>query len=99
MSEITRKDVEYVAKLSRIALSREEEEQFVTHLREIVSYVGKLGELDKELVNVSPTLHAWENKGTLLREDELEPSINRQDVFVCAPHHKGEFFTVPKVIE
>jgi aspartyl-tRNA(Asn)/glutamyl-tRNA(Gln) amidotransferase subunit C len=101
MSEITKKDVEYTAKLARLKINEEDKERFALDLKEVVSYIGKLSELDEELEqkNISPTLHAFEGKGTLLREDEVKESINRSEALKEAANGNEEFFFVSKVIE
>ncbi|HKZ72047.1 MAG TPA: Asp-tRNA(Asn)/Glu-tRNA(Gln) amidotransferase subunit GatC, partial [Nitrospirota bacterium] len=53
--KITRKEVEHVAKLARLALREEEVEQLTRQLSDILTYVEKLNELDTR--NVEPTSH------------------------------------------
>ncbi|MCG2677110.1 Asp-tRNA(Asn)/Glu-tRNA(Gln) amidotransferase subunit GatC, partial [bacterium] len=50
MSKITKRDVEYVAKLARLKLSEKEKEKFTKQLDQILKYVDKLNELDTEKV-------------------------------------------------
>ncbi len=99
MSEITKQDVEYVSNLARISLTENEKEKMIVNLKDIVKYVGKLSELDNELEDVEPTFHAWEGKGTLLREDEVGESVNRDEIMEQAPKTQDGFFVVPKVID
>ena len=101
MPEITIKDVEYVANLARMSLHENEKKDLLKNLQEIVAYVGKLNELDGEIQqkNIQPTYHAWAGKGTLIREDEVKPSVNRQEVLDQAPEAKDGAFVVPKIIE
>lgn len=101
MSEITIKDVEYVAALSRIALDEQDKEKFVKDLKKIVGYVDQLNELNDELnvKHVEPTFHAWEGKGTLLRKDEAKESFPNKEILQQAPDPRDGFFGVPQVIE
>lgn len=94
--KITRKEVEHVAKLARLALKEEEMEQFTDQLSDILTYVEKLNELDTR--DVEPTSHVLPVK-IFLREDELSASIERQRALGNAPDRTEEFFRVPKVIE
>ncbi|MCX7798046.1 MAG: Asp-tRNA(Asn)/Glu-tRNA(Gln) amidotransferase subunit GatC [Melioribacter sp.] len=92
---VTKKDVEYIAKLARLKFSENELENFTQELNEILNYVEKLNELDTE--NVEPLSHPIENVN-VFREDKLQPSINREEALRNAPSSTEEFFRVPKVI-
>ena len=93
---ITRKDVEYVAHLSRIELTDEEAARFTSQLEKIVPYVDKLAELD--VSNVEPLAFASE-AGNVLRADEPGKEISREDALGNAPAAAGGYFRVPPVIE
>ena len=94
--KITRKEVEHVAKLARLALKEEEIETFTLQLSNILTYVDKLNELDT--TDVDPTSHVLRVKN-VLRDDEVKKSIDREKVLGNAPDRTEEFFRVPKVIE
>lgn len=80
-------DIEYVAKLARLELSREEKEKFSKQLADILQYVEKLNQLDTK--DIQPTAHVIPVK-----------NVWRDDVAVSSPtpFHEG-FFKVPPVIE
>ncbi len=94
--KITRKEVEHVASLARLALKEEEMEQFTEQLSEILTYVEKLNELDTQ--NVEPTSHVLP-VNNVMREDEATISLERRKALANAPDRTEEFFRVPKVIE
>jgi len=94
--KITRKEVEHVAKLARLALREEEVERLTRQLSDILTYVEKLNELDTK--DVEPTSHVLPVRN-VLREDEVSGSIDRGKALVNAPDRTEEFFRVPKVIE
>ena len=94
--KITRKEVEHVAKLARLALRDEEIETLTNQLGNILTYVEKLNELDT--TNIEPTSHVLPIKN-VLREDEEGKSIEREKALGNAPDRTEEFFRVPKVIE
>jgi len=94
--KITKKEVEHVAKLARLALKDEEAEQLTRQLSDILTYVEKLNELDTK--DVEPTSHVLPVRN-VLREDEVSGSIDRGKALVNAPDRTEEFFRVPKVIE
>ena len=93
--KITKKEVEHVAKLARLALKDEEAEQLTRQLSDILTYVEKLNELDTK--DVEPTSHVLPVRN-VLREDEVSGSIDRGKALVNAPDRTEEFFRVPKVI-
>ena len=92
---VTLKDVEHIAELARLKFSDEELKSFTHQLNEILNYVEKLNELDTE--SVEPLSHPVEGNNAF-REDELRPSLNREEALKNAPDSDGEFFKVPKVI-
>ena len=93
---IIKKDVEYVANLSRLELDDADMDNFVPNLQEILSYVDKLNELDTS--NIEPTAHVL-SLSNVKREDEIKPSLSNEEALKSAPETSGEFFLVPPVIE
>jgi len=93
---IDRATVDYVARLSRLALSEAEREAFTRQLREIVDYFARLQTLD--LSAVPPTAHVHEGTN-LFREDIPRPSLPRDEVLAAAPEVEEGFFVVPAVLE
>lgn len=96
MAKISVKDVEKIAGLANLRFTGEEKEKFRGQLEQMVSYVEKLNELDT--TSIEPTF-AVQHGGTALREDEVKPSLSRDEVLKNAPSKSHEFFRVPKVIE
>ncbi|KAF0140248.1 MAG: aspartyl-tRNA(Asn)/glutamyl-tRNA (Gln) amidotransferase subunit C [Stygiobacter sp.] len=92
---VTRKDVEYIASLSKLKFEENELDNFTHQLNDILAYVEKLNELDTE--NVEPLSHPVENNN-VFREDELKPSISTEEALKNSPSKTEEFFRVPKVI-
>ena len=92
---VTLKDVKHIAELARLEFSNEELENFTHQLNQILEYVEKLNELDTE--NVEPLSHPIEGNNAF-REDELKPSISREEALKNAPDSDDKFFKVPKVI-
>ncbi len=93
---ISKKEVEYVARLARLRLSEEEKERFTHQLDQILEYVQQLNQLDTE--NVPPTSHVLALKN-VWRKDEVKPSLPLSEALSNAPQADEEFFLVPKVIE
>ena len=93
---ITKKDVEYVANLSRLELDDADMNNFVPNLQEILSYVEKLNELNTS--DVEPTAHVL-SLTNVKREDEIKPSLSNEEALKSAPETSDGFFLVPPVIE
>ena len=98
---ITKKDVEYVARLARLALTEDEKERYTAQLGSILGYIEKLKELDTQ--NVQPTSHVLP-LANVWREDKAEPSTSAtlgsaEDILGNAPEREGPLFKVKKVIE
>ncbi len=94
--KITTGEVEYVARLARLALSEEETTGFTGILNDILAYMDKLGEIDTK--NVEPMTHAIPN-ANVMRDDLVRPSEDAAGIVANAPDSKGTFLRVPKVIE
>ena len=92
---ITREEVEHVANLARLNLSEEELARMTGQLDTILSYVAKLDELDTE--GVAPTTHAFSIQNAF-REDEVQPSLPREEALANGPRQNEEVFIVPKII-
>ncbi len=92
---VTLKDVEHIAELARLKFSKDELENFTHQLNQILEYMEKLNELDTK--NIKPLSHPIEGNN-IFREDELKPSISREEALKNAPDSDDEFFKVPKVI-
>jgi aspartyl-tRNA(Asn)/glutamyl-tRNA(Gln) amidotransferase subunit C len=92
---VTRKDVEHIAELAKLKFKEEELEKFTDHLNEILAYVEKLNELNT--TNVEPLAHPVEGSN-VFREDEVKPSLDREEALRNAPDRSELFFKVPKVI-
>jgi aspartyl-tRNA(Asn)/glutamyl-tRNA(Gln) amidotransferase subunit C len=93
--KISPEEAKHVADLARLEMTPEEVELMTRQLDGILSYVAKLNELDTE--GVQPTTHAI-SIVNVFREDQVKPSLDREDVLANAPQQDGESFVVPKVI-
>ena len=90
------KDVEHVARLARLALSDAERVRLREQLTAILGYIDKLKSHDVE--GVEPTSHAVPLVN-VMREDEVEACLPREEMMANAPDPAGDFFRVPRIIE
>ena len=87
-----------IDKLSRLAMlsfSKEERTTMKADLEKMIGFVDKLRELDT--TGTPPLLHMSNNRD-VLREDLPAHMLPREEALRIAPHHNGEYFRVPKVI-
>jgi aspartyl-tRNA(Asn)/glutamyl-tRNA(Gln) amidotransferase subunit C len=92
MAGISKDDVLNVARLARLELTEDEVSRFQEQLSAILDAVSKVSELD--LSDVPPTAHPLEIRNAWA-EDEVQPSLPRDDVFSNAPDRDGDLFRVP----
>ncbi len=92
--EITREQVQHVARLARLELSDEELERMREQLSAILEAVGKVAELDLE--GVEPTAHPLDLVN-VLADDVPRASLPREEALANAPDPEDGFFGVPAV--
>lgn len=89
-------DIEHVALLARLRLSDNEKNLFSAQVGSIINYIDTLNELDT--ADIEPTAHVFA-MSNVFREDELKPSLPREEALLNAPGSSREFYQVPKIIE
>lgn len=88
-------ELEKIANLARLKLSKTEKVKFLDQINQILNYVEKLNELNTE--NVVPLSHSMELIN-VMRDDNLKESLPSDKALENAPSKTNEFFRVPKVI-
>lgn len=88
-------DIEYVAKLARIRLTKAEKERFTKDLADILAYVEKLNQLNTK--TTPPTSHVLPIQN-VFREDKVCPSLPKDVALANAPQKEKDLFRVPKII-
>jgi aspartyl-tRNA(Asn)/glutamyl-tRNA(Gln) amidotransferase subunit C len=96
MTRITRRDVEHVAKLARLALTDDEVEALTRELAVVLEHAGELASLD--LDNVPPTAHPLP-LSNVFRTDEVRPTLDRDEVLAQAPDTEDGRFRVPRILD
>lgn len=92
---VTKKDVEWAAKLARLEFTENEKEELIEDLNKILDYVDKLNEIETDNEDIIVNPYYIENK---FREDVVQQSIPFQDIVKNSPEHSEEYIVVPKVI-
>ncbi len=93
---ISRDDVAYVSRLSRLDLSDDELDALVPSLQEILAYADTLNELDTS--DIEPTPHVLPLRN-VFQTDAVQPSLSNAQALQSAPETSDGFFLVPPVIE
>ena len=94
--KITRQDVENVALLSRLEMTKEELDAYAGQLNAILEYVDVLNKLNTK--DVEPTAHVLPLKN-VMRPDAVKPSLPRELALSNAPEAEDGYFKVPKIME
>lgn len=89
-------DIDYIANLARLDLTKEEKEKFGKQLEDILKYIEKLNQLDTK--DIKPTAHVIPMKN-VWREDKAKPSLDRKVIEKLMKYMENGFFKVPPVIE
>jgi aspartyl-tRNA(Asn)/glutamyl-tRNA(Gln) amidotransferase subunit C len=85
-----------IAKLARIRVDEQQQEELTEELSNILGWVETLGELDTE--GVEPMTSVVEVQHTL-RKDAVADGGRQAEILLNAPEAKHGFFVVPKVVE
>jgi aspartyl-tRNA(Asn)/glutamyl-tRNA(Gln) amidotransferase subunit C len=94
--EITRQEVEKVAKLARLEITSAEKEAFAKQLSQILTHVEKLKQYDTTGVEPTSTVFGQVN---VFRDDVMRPSLPVEKALANAPEREADGFCVPKIIE
>ena len=93
---ISRREVDYVARLARLDLNEAERERMEAELTDILGHAERIQALD--LDGVEPTAHAVP-LANALRADEVRPSLSQEDALANAPDSEGGRFKVPRILD
>lgn len=88
--------VEHVAELARLQLSREELERLSTQLSRILTYMEELNAADTS--GIPGTTSVVAGDANVLREDEVQPSLSQDQALSNAPEAVDGLFQVPQIL-
>lgn len=92
---LSRDDVLHVARLARLDLSEEEVDRYTDQLAAVLGHAADIEALDTS--GVPPTAHPLPLEN-VLREDEVGPSLDRDEVLDQAPSAESGRFRVPPIL-
>jgi aspartyl-tRNA(Asn)/glutamyl-tRNA(Gln) amidotransferase subunit C len=93
--EITKQEVEKVAKLARLEITEAEKETFAKQLSQILTHVEKLNQYDTKGIEPTATVLGQVN---VFRDDVIRSSLPVEKALANAPEREGYGFSVPKII-
>lgn len=94
-ARITTDDVAHVAQLARLRLTAGELELFTPQLAAVLDHARDVEALD--LDQVEPMTHPLPLRN-VLRDDVLEPCLDRAEVLDQAPEVESNRFRVPRIL-
>ena len=94
--EITEKDVEHVASLAHLEFDDETKKNITAQLKNILTYVKKLNELDTS--GIEPTSHVLPLQN-VFKDDLMKTIFDKESSFQNAPQFDKGHYQVPKIIE
>ena len=94
---LTRKDVENIAHLARLAIAEEQMPVYVDSLSKILNFVEQLNAADTSAVE--PMAHPLKGQVQRLRADEIADSDQHEKYQRNAARVEAGLYLVPKVIE
>ena len=95
MAAISREEVAHLARLSRLAVTEQELDQFAGQLDVILQSVARIGDVAAD--DIPPTSHAVPMTN-VYRADEVQPCLPREDVLAGAPDVEDHKFRVPRIL-
>ena len=89
-------DIDYVARLARLALTDAEKQAFAHQLGDVLTYIDQLKEVDVN--GVEPTAHAFEVVN-VWEEDVPGAAFPVEKALRNAPAARDQMILVPKVVD
>jgi len=93
---LTPDEVRHIARLARVGLSDDEMPRLQSQLSQILDYFRRLQEVDTE--NVPPTAQTLAMHN-VMRDDEPQPSMDKEEVLANAPQREDDHFRVRAILE
>jgi aspartyl-tRNA(Asn)/glutamyl-tRNA(Gln) amidotransferase subunit C len=94
--KITDELIDELAHLARLEFTPGDKTGLKVDLERMINFFEKLNEVNTD--GIEPLLH-MSPRMNVLREDEVQGSINREEALLNAPAKNEAFFLVPKVIK
>jgi aspartyl-tRNA(Asn)/glutamyl-tRNA(Gln) amidotransferase subunit C len=93
---LTREQVEHIAQLAHLQLSQEELDLYRRQLESILDYAARLSAVDTSSIPPTTTVLPLRS---VLREDSIRPSLDREQALANAPQRDRGMFRIPPVFD
>ena len=94
--KVSQKEVEKIASLSRLSLSKEELASHTEDMNNILDYMDLLNEIDTDGVDELVNVHDMKSP---LREDKFEESLDKDSIIKNSPESSNDYIEVPLVLK
>ncbi len=94
--KLSHEEVHHITRLARVGLTEAEIEKMSEQLSNILENFEILRQVNT--TNVPPTAQSI-TLNTVMREDEISPSLSPDEVLANAPQKEGEFIKVRAILE
>jgi aspartyl-tRNA(Asn)/glutamyl-tRNA(Gln) amidotransferase subunit C len=94
--QISKEQVQHVAKLARLEITEAEQEAFSRQLSSILTHIEQLKSWDTTGIEPTSTVLDQTN---VFREDQTRPSLPVEQALANAPDSEGGYFRVPRILE
>jgi aspartyl-tRNA(Asn)/glutamyl-tRNA(Gln) amidotransferase subunit C len=94
--KLSREEVLHIARLARVALTEEEITRMSEQLSNLLEHFEVLQRVNTE--GVPPTAQSVTLQ-SVMRPDEVAPSLPPEDILANAPRREGDYFRVKPVLE
>jgi aspartyl-tRNA(Asn)/glutamyl-tRNA(Gln) amidotransferase subunit C len=94
--KLTREEVLHIAQLARVALTEEEITRMQEQLSNLLEHFEVLQKVDTE--GIPPTAQSVDLQ-SIMRADDVKPSLPADDVLANAPRREDDYFRVRAVLE
>ena len=89
-------DIDHVARLARLALTKEEAARFSSQFSRLFEFIAELQALDVSHIDATAQVIPLRN---VLREDEVKPCLSREAALENAPETEGPYFKTPRILD
>jgi aspartyl-tRNA(Asn)/glutamyl-tRNA(Gln) amidotransferase subunit C len=96
MAAISREEVAHLARLSRLAVTEQELDQFAGQLDVILQSVARIGDVAAD--DIPPTSHSVPLTN-IYRDDVVQPSLTQEEALSGAPDSAEGRFRVPRILD
>ncbi len=95
---LTRVQVQHIAELAKLKLSEAEIDRMTSQLSAILDHAARLQELNTDAIPPTASVVPLQ---TVMREDQVTPSLPRADILANAPDKDegNEFFRVKAILK